>query len=222
MKIAVIAGTPVDTKMGVEYLAEKDPQAETIYLPCADSPRECHVFQMQSEDEKYKGMEKLFEDAIAQGADRFFIYCNSLSSTVDFSALADELNVKCVTPLDVYAKLAAGYKCVGLIAANNQATGGIEKVFTDANPDCYVIGTGLLNLVENIESGFRKEGPAYLPEAIVDRLHLRELCSFYERNGAEALVLGCTHFPYLKDALSKITVLPIIDPADIMYDMLRE
>ena len=220
MKIAVIAGTPVDTRMGVEYLNKKTPQNETVYLPCADSPRECHLFQMSDEASKYAHMKNLFERAMREGVRHFFIYCNSLSTTFDYPALAKELGVYCVTPLDAYAALAERYGCVGVIAANDQATAGIERAFTAKNPTCYVLGTGDLRLVEDIEKGFRDEGADYLPEAIIRRRRIDSLCEFYRANGAEALVLGCTHFPYLKEALAAKTPLPIIDPADIMYDLL--
>ena len=40
--------------------------------------------------------------------------------------------------------------------------------------------------------------------------------------GAEALLLGCTHFPCLREELEKICRLPIIDPADMMYEELMK
>ena len=220
MKVAVIAGTPIDTRMGIDYLAEKAPEIETVFLPCADSPRDCHIFQMASDEEKKSRMKELFNSAILNGTDRFFIYCNSLSTTIDFKSISAELGVHCVTPLDAYKKIASEYNCVGLIAANNQATAGIEKLFTEENPSCYVMGMGMLKLVENIESGFRKEGLDYLPENIIKRLRILDLCNFFQSNGAQALILGCTHFPYLKNALSSMTTLPVIDPADIMFSLL--
>jgi glutamate racemase len=32
------------------------------------------------------------------------------------------------------------------------------------------------------------------------------------------VVIGCTHFPYIKDELAKLTSLPLVDPADEMFD----
>lgn len=49
-KIAVIAGTPVDTRMGVDYLNNKAPGIETVYLPLENDPIACHIFQMQTEE----------------------------------------------------------------------------------------------------------------------------------------------------------------------------
>lgn len=35
------------------------------------------------------------------------------------------------------------------------------------------------------------------------------------------MLLGCTHFPYLKDTLAAQTTLPLIDPAEEMVVMLN-
>lgn len=220
-KIAVIAGTPVDTGMGVDYLNRKDPGIQTVFLPLENDPRACHIFQMQTEEKKYTQMKNLFQKGLASGAEAFFIYCNSLSAAFDFKSLAEELDVPCITPLDAYEKLASDYSCCGLIAANNQATAGIEKIITLTNPECSILGNGLLFLVEDIEKGYRNESPLYTAESIVERHQLRTLCDFYKANGAQCLIIGCTHFPYIHQALENVTNLPIIDPADIMFSLLE-
>lgn len=55
------------------------------------------------------------------------------------------------------------------------------------------------------------------PKDIVAKHGLEELIKSFEKCGADVLILGCTHFPYFKDALSEITNLPIIDPVDEMH-----
>jgi len=221
-RIAVIAGTPVDTQMGVDFLNKKDKSIDTIYLPLEDNPRACHIFQMKSDEEKYRQMKDHFNKGLSMGADGFFIYCNSLSAAFDFKGLANDMNVICITPLDAYEKIALDYECCGLIAANNQATAGIEKTLTKANPNCYVLGSGLLFLVEEIEKGFRNEGPDYTPDSIVKRHSIKKLCEFFKENGAQCLILGCTHFPFIHKALEAVTDLKIIDPADIMYQLISD
>lgn len=44
----------------------------------------------------------------------------------------------------------------------------------------------------------------------------------FEQLGVDALILGCTHFPYLYDELVKHTTVPILDPAELMYTMLLQ
>ena len=58
-------------------------------------------------------------------------------------------------------------------------------------------------------------------EELTERFHLTELARWFSACGMEALLLGCTHFPYFKEALSRRTELPIIDPAAEMLDLLN-
>ena len=67
-----------------------------------------------------------------------------------------------------------------------------------------------------------RAGDIVSPEEIVEKCGIAHLVKYIEACGAEALVLGCTHFPYIKEELSKMTSLPIIDPADEMFEAMRE
>ena len=60
----------------------------------------------------------------------------------------------------------------------------------------------------------------YDQEEIVRRNALDTLMTYFERIGCEALLLGCTHFPYIKDALAACFSRPIIDPAEEMVKLL--
>ena len=212
-KVAVIAGTPVDTQMGVDYLNKRG-GFESVYLPAFENPRACHVFQMQSQGEKERVMTGLFSRGRAMGAEAFFIYCNSLSGAFDYDAFGKKLETLTVTPLNAYSLIAQEHERIGVIAANAAGLAGIERAFTNANEGCYVYGSGLLDMVEAIERGLP-------PKETAERFRLRELFSYFKALGADAVVLGCTHFPYLKEAAAALTELPIIDPADIMYEILK-
>ena len=82
-----------------------------------------------------------------------------------------------------------------------------------SSPDVYVIGTGNMAIVRSIEDGMD-------PERIVEECGLEEMAKYMEACGAGAIVLGCTHFPYFKDELAGRTGLPLIDPADRMFEEL--
>jgi len=213
-KVAVIAGTPVDTDMGVQVLNKKK-VFSPVYLPCYENPRQCHLFQMQSDAEKTKKMTEHFLSGKKLGAEAYFVYCNSLAGAFDYDAFAEKTGYRIVTPLNAYGRLAKDYSRVGVIAANAQAVAGIEKAFTNSNESCYVYGTGLLDMVETVET----KAP---PEEVCEKFHLKELFSYYESIGAQAIILGCTHFPYVKEEAAKLTDLPVIDPADVMHDILEE
>ena len=75
------------------------------------------------------------------------------------------------------------------------------------------LSAGALPVVLSIEAGLP-------PEELVQRHRLAELCDWFAACGMEALVLGCTHFPYFKEALARRTSLPLIDPAAEMLALL--
>lgn len=211
--IAVLAGTPVDTQMGADLLTAQGLRA--VSFPLAEDPLAQTAFQISSAQEKHCAVRSVLQRASAEGCQRILVYCNSLSSSVDFDALAEETGLHIVTPLQVYRSLPGQYRRLGLIAANAQGLAGIERTLYQTDPAMELLSASLLPVVLDIERGL-------LPEELVSRHHLAELADWFRSNGAEALVLGCTHFPYFKEALSARTALPLIDPADEMLRLLTE
>ena len=223
-RVAVLAGTPVDTAMGVEYIKNKNSETEgQVFLPLCDPVSvDCDAqvrFQYSDEDEKRAVMDNIFNAEIAEGVRDFFVYCNSLAGSFDFDTYAvmksldtDE-DIRIYTPLQVYRSLGGEYGRIGVLAANNLSAHAIEEALMAANPDIYMIGTGNMAIVRAIEDGLA-------PEKIVETCGLRYMVKYMEACGAEAIVLGCTHFPYFRDELAALTDLPVIDPADKMFDNL--
>lgn len=107
--VIVMAGTPVDTQMGMDCLAAQG--VEGVFCSISKDPVEQTAFQISSEREKAAVVTALFREAqAAHGCEQAFIYCNSLSGSVDFDAIARETGVAVVTPLDVYRALAPQYR----------------------------------------------------------------------------------------------------------------
>ncbi|MCF2664473.1 Asp/Glu/hydantoin racemase [Oscillibacter valericigenes] len=202
--IAVLAGTPVDTQMGVEVLGGAG--LTGLPFPLAEDPRHQTAFQISSDVEKQAKVRSVLQTAMDRGCRKAFVYCNSLSSAVDFEPLAAETGMRIVTPLEVYRSLAGQYRRLGFIAANAQGLAGIERTLYGANPDLELLGACLLPAVLSIEAGMD-------PAELVARHRLAELASWFRQCGMEALLLGCTHFPYFKEALATRTELPLLDPA---------
>ncbi len=220
IKVAVIAGTPVDTQMGVEYIKEKNgesdiPSVEPLYCPVSVSCDEQIRFQYSDEEEKMRQIDALFNAAEAEGVKDFFIYCNSLSGAFDFDSYEKRRQVRIYTPLQVYRELGKRFSRVGVMAANNLSAYSIEKSLMESNGDLYMIGTGNMAVVRAIEDRI----PA---GEVVRTLGLDHMVRYMESCGCEALVLGCTHFPYLRKELEKISRIPMIDPADEMFDRMLE
>lgn len=212
--IIVMAGTPVDTQMGMNCISSRG--LTGIYCPVSESPQKQMAFQISTMEEKMNTVLSILSTAkLKYGCEKAFIYCNSLSGSVDFDMLARETGLRIVTPLDVYRLLAGKYNSLSVIAANAQGTAGIERVLLNTNPKLKLLSTGILSLVLSIEAGEN-------PEEIVKNHRLPELIDWYSALGAEALVLGCTHFPYFKEALVRCIEMPVIDPAEEMLNMLEE
>ena len=186
MRVAVIAGTPVDTKMGVDFLTAKG--VEAFGYPVAQSAQEQVMLQVGSQEELEETVGSFLKEIKGQGLNIVMIYCNSLSATIDVEKLAEKFHLHIITPMDAYGKIAKKYKMLGVMAGSNQGMSGIE-------------------------AGIH-------PEELMETNGLNELVAFFEKNHVEAIVLGCTHFPYLMQELSACAAVPVIDPAEIIYDII--
>jgi len=215
MKVAVFAGTIVDTKMGSDLLKENN--YETLEYPISKNPKEQSKLQYYSVDKLTKIVEEKIEDAKKKGAEKIFIYCNSLSGSIDLDYLRDKTKIKIITPIDVYKNIDESYKNIVIFAANSKSAHEIDKIICKNNFR-NTITIGNLGVVEAIE---KKKSP----EKIVDELALDKLFSYFNEireNKIDLIILGCTHFPYIKEELEKLTEIKILDPADEMIEMLKQ
>ena len=211
--VAVLAGTPVDTQMGADVLLAHG--ITPMPFPLSRYPQEQAYFQVQPQAEKQARLREILRGAMEQGCGSAFVYCNSLSGAVDFPALAEELGLKIVTPMDAYGAIAKVHSKLAIIAYNAQAMMGQDIAMMRANPDIIMLHASVAQVAIDIERG-------YAPEEIIRRNHLDMLTAYFEACGCEALVLGCTHFPYVSEALSRCTRLPLLDPAEDMVRILLE
>lgn len=212
-KIAVIAGTPIDTKMGADFLNEKGLITEEFSV--SENPIEQTKFQAMPQDIKESEIKKIIEKIKSNGIEKILVYCNSLSSAVDMEKLSKQEDITIITPMDAYKKIAINYNSLGVFAANNQGLAGIERTIVEKNKNCNVIGIGMLPIVLDVES---KKSPK---DIILDN-HLDLAVKFFEKNNVEAIILGCTHFPYFENELKKYTDLKIINPSETMYELIIE
>ena len=92
-----------------------------------------------------------------------------------------------------------------MISANAQGLAGIERVIFQKNREIKITGVTLLEMVKEIEKGSS-------PFKILEKFDFLTLVKYFETMNIETIILGCTHFPYIKEELEKITDLEIIDP----------
>ena len=117
--------------------------------------------------------------------------------------------------MDFYENLDAKYQKLVILAANSKSAHEVDKIiskkiFRDTT------SIGMLEIVEEIE----KKTP---PEEIVKKLGMKELFNFFNSMSKkpDAIILACTHFPYMKDEFKKLTDIEILDPAEDMIKRLK-
>ncbi len=212
-KIAVIAGTLVDTKMGGEFLEKKGLEVE-LY-PVSENPIEQTKFQHLKDEIKENEIKKIVSKIKSKGIKKILVHCNSLSSAVDMKKISKEENISIITPMNAYEIIANNYNNIGVLAANNKGLSGIEKTIIENNNNCNVIGIGMLPIVLDVES--KKEAN----KIIIDN-SLDIALKFFEKNNVESIILGCTHFSYFSNEIKNYTNLNIIDPSEMMYNLLMK
>lgn len=236
-KIIVIAGTPVDTRMGADAIAMSGAGQEWRPLEYAISrnPHEQNQLQYLDPARLQELYEAKVREGIAAGGSAVLLYCNSLSASIDYRSAAKQLGIPTISPLDIYADWASRYSRLGLIAANSRAAAGIEAHMRAVNPRLEIFSLGLLPVVQAIEEqrppreiiadfGLAELlgwlGSLRFNHALTQMQAVTEMGLVTELEGAamessmlEGVILGCTHFPYLKAELSSVTNLPLLDPA---------
>ena len=213
MKIVVMAGTPIDSKLGAELLNSYG-YDDVVLVPISNNPVEQTTFQALEDEERENIIVKIIDELKENSCDAIFVYCNSLSSVVDFDRLAEKMNISIITPMQMYRNLGLEYKYLAVMAANSHGLTGVENNLYVSNPRLRVLGLSMLELVKAIEEGNK-------PEQIVEDFNFKKLFNYFELTNVEAVVLGCTHFPYIKKELEKITKLHIIDVGVFMIESLK-
>lgn len=213
-KLAIFAGTPVDTDLGSKLFSRYG--YETLLYPLSKNPEDQTRLQFYNKKELEDLFRKKLEDAIDKNAHKFLIYCNSLSGAIDYEKIKREFNIDIVSPLDFYRDI-KGYRSLAILAANGISAYKVEKIIGESR-NIKTISFGNLRLVEAIESGKSKE-------EIIKSLGLRQfffyLESIEEPHAIDGVVLACTHFPYLEEELKKITRIDIINPDDYIIERLK-
>lgn len=209
MLLAVLAGTPVDTSMGMAFIESRGHHA--VGFPVSRTPEEQSRLQVVHPQRLRIEVDRILQEVVTRGIRKVFVYCNSIAAAVDLEELAKHHALDLVSPLTVYRTLSLRHRRLGVLAANNQSTYGIERAIQEQNPATQVVGLGVLALVDAVESGLP-------PETIVEDFHLESLLAFFHGLGCDGLVLGCTHFSYLHGVLHALAPFPVIDPGE---DMLR-
>ena len=125
-----------------------------------------------------------------------------------------EFQLPIVTPLETYSDYSKKYNTTGVLTANANSSVVIEKILKDSNSlnDSIIISNNIL--VEAIEDKLD-------PNIIIETLGLKDMILFFENTKInnkyiEAIIIGCTHFPYIENEIKTLTNIKILNPADNM------
>ena len=126
------------------------------------------------------------------------IACNS-SSSYALPHLQDKLDIPVIGVINPGAEAAvSGHsKKIGIIGTTATInSGAYEKSISDLNPDMDIVSKACPLFVPLVEEGWLDHQ--------VTRLVIGEYLLPLKKQGVEKLVLGCTHYPVLKKAISGV------------------
>ena len=210
-----MAGTPIDTNMGAVLLEKNGfSEGEIIRIPISENPVKQTIFQTSETEYKEKVINGHIDNIKKVDCNVLFVYCNSLSGSVDFEKLEKKNNIKIVTPMQIYREIAGKYKKIAVFAANAQGLAGIENAMFKGNSEINITGMTFLEIVKEIEKGT-------LPEVIAEKFHFGKLTEYLKNMENEAILLGCTHFPYIESEIRKRYDMEVINPSQEMMGKLK-
>ena len=211
-------------------LAKELPEESIVYV--GDSAR-C-PYGPRSLDEVDGFVQQIGAWLVARGVKLVVIACNT-ATAAGLAHAQRTFPVPVVGVVEPGARAAAHAtrnRRVGVIATRATVDSG---AYTDAirhlDAGITVFSTATPRFVEIAEQGVRMaEGPIENYTSLASKVYIRpafqEIAREYleplRRCDIDTLVLGCTHFPYFKEALAARTGLPLVDPAEEMLRLLTQ
>lgn len=161
----------------------------------------------KSPDEIRQYVEAISHFLIREGAVVIVMACHSASAaSLDaLRACYPHIPIVGMEPAVKPAAEATRTGVIGVLTTQATANGALyQRVVARFAADVRVITRVSPQLVAMVEAGAQDDAAS---EAIL-REHVEPLIA----EGADQIVLACTHFPFLKTQLEKITSVPLVDP----------
>jgi glutamate racemase len=183
---------------------------DTAHLPYGDKSAELIRFYSK----------RIADFLLSHNSKVILVACNSASASA-FDSLKKDFSDKVIL-IDVIDPVvdllsARKYGKIGVIGTKRTISSGTyDEKLKEKSPETSVISVATPLLVPMIEEGFIFDD---ISNAII-----RTYLSNEAFRGIEALVLGCTHYPIIKNQISKFFnfAIEIIDSARIVSLILRE
>jgi len=135
---------------------------------------------------------------VSKGIDMLVVACNTASAH-SIAALKDEFHIPVVGVIatGAAAAVATGAARVGVIGTSSTIkSGAYERTLLDLKPGLRVVSAACPLFVPLVEEG-------WFDDRITEQIAERYLAGM-RAEGIDALLLGCTHYPMLKDLLARI------------------
>lgn len=183
---------------------------DTAHLPYGDKSAESIRY--------YSG--RITEFLLGHDAKVVLVACNSASASA-FDTLKQEYQDRTIL-IDVIDPVAdylstRSFRKIGVIGTKRTiSSGAYDQKLRDKSPGTSVVSMATPLLVPMIEEGFIFDD---ISNAII-----RTYLSNEELAGIEALILGCTHYPIIRNQISKFFNfnVEVVDSARIVSHVLRE
>lgn len=183
---------------------------DTAHLPYGDKSAESIRFYSQ----------RITQFLLEHNSKVVLVACNSASASA-FDTLKQEFGEKTIL-IDVIVPVVdylstRNFSRIGVIGTKRTISSGTyEMKIKEKSPSTTVISLATPLLVPMIEEGFIFDD---ISNAII-----RTYLSNESLSGIEALILGCTHYPIIKNQISKIFNfnIEVIDSARIVSMILRD
>ncbi|MBN2481163.1 MAG: glutamate racemase [Bacteroidales bacterium] len=183
---------------------------DTAHLPYGDKSRETIISYAS----------KITRFLIGQKCKVIVVACNTASANA-YEAIQEEAGnravvVDVINPVVTYVATKTEYKNIGIIGTKATINSGTyEKKIKALNPQIAVSSLATPMFVPMIEEGFIYDD---ISNAII-----RSYLSKPELQDIDGLILGCTHYPIIKNQISKFYSfeLDVIDSSAIVANYLR-
>lgn len=164
----------------------------------------------RTRDELIAFADQIIAFLCSQGA-RYIIFACNTSSAVSLPVMRERFAVPMMGLIEPGAAEAVRRSKngnIGLIATEATVNAGAySKAIKEINPDCRVLSKATPRLVPLVEAG-----ELHSPQ--VEQV-VREYMEPFKNEGIDTLVLGCTHYPFLRSVIQQVLgpEVNLVDPA---------
>ena len=180
---------------------------DTIHMPYGE----------KSKEELFEFADDIFKFFISKNAKAVVMACNTTSSLI-YDAIKSKYDLKIYPIIQSVAGILANLpiNTIGIFATPATVNSNVYKTqINNKNPNINVIQISCAEWVKIVEENRIYDESSI--NCIFDKM------SVMLKNVPDKIVLGCTHYPYLIDVLSKYADRnTFIDPADYFVQFIKE